>query len=221
MHALIIDDHPLVADAISTVLQELFPDIHITFVASGEEGLDHIELHPSLDLIILDMMLPGLGGLTILHRIRTLCPAIPVVILSGECDPESIKKSLQYGAAGFIPKSSPRATMLNAFRLVIAGEIYVPPEAITYSALPPAQGSEFAQFEMSPRQRKKIEALGLTPREMDVLVLLVAGHSNKQIGRNLGIAEATIKAHVTNILRALDANNRTQVVYRLTRGDLV
>lgn len=220
MQTLIIDDHPLVADAVGAVLKEVFPDACVSFAASGEDGLEHIELNPDLDLVILDMILPGLDGLAILHRIRGISPAVPVVMLSGEYGTDTIRQALRYGAAGFIPKTSSRETMLNAFRLVAAGDIYVPPEAFIDGLVPLAPESNFIQFELSPRQRKKIETLGLTPREAAVLVLLLAGHGNKQIGRFLDVREATVKSHVTRILRALESDSRAQVIYRFTRGDL-
>jgi DNA-binding NarL/FixJ family response regulator len=219
VRALIVDDHPLVADAISGVLLELYPDIEIVGALTAEEGLRQFDGGVEFEVIVLDLALPGMSGFGFMNRARDLAPSTPVVVVSGDSDPESIGKAIHLGAAGFIPKSSPRLTMMNAFRLVMSGEIYIPPEAIAYPRAVSGREPELRNVVMTARQRKKLEAIGLTPREIDVLELLVAGHGNKRIAQLLGIAEATIKAHVTNILRAFAAENRTQVVYRITQGD--
>lgn len=219
VRALIVDDHPLVADAISGVLLELYPDIEIVGALTAEEGLRQFERGVEFEVIVLDLSLPGMSGFGFMNRARDLAPSTPVVVVSGDSDPEAISKAIRVGAAGFIPKSSPRLTMLNAFRLVMSGEIYIPPEALAYSRAISEHEPELMNFVMTARQRKQFEALSLTPREIEVLELLVAGHGNKRIAQILGIAEATIKAHVTVILRAFDAENRTQVVYRITQGE--
>ena len=128
MKALIIDDHALIRDALGRVLISLVPDATVLEAGEPELAFQTIESHSDLDLILLDLSLPGMHGLTALRSLRARYPAIAVVVVSATADRESVKQALDSGAMGFIPKSSSNEVMKNALRLVLAGSVYVPPE---------------------------------------------------------------------------------------------
>ena len=203
MRALIIDDHPLIQDAASNVLRRIDAQIDIDVASDCEHGFEIASRGAEPDLVLLDLNLPGLSGIAALKTWRTRFPGIPVIVLSAATDKQTVIAALGAGAAGFIPKSSSNEVMLNAIRLVQAGGKYLPPEVLSGSG---STGS-------SPRPRPgtlSVETLGLTARQIDVLRLIAQGASNKLICRELGLAERTVKAHVTAVFRALKVSSRTQ-----------
>jgi DNA-binding NarL/FixJ family response regulator len=205
MKILVVDDHVLIREALHGVLKELKGDAAIIEAPDSRRAMQCIEEHPDLDLILLDLNLPDSSGFDTLADMREHYPAISVVMLSASNDRDDIARALHLGALGFIPKSARREVMLSAFELIFAGGIYVPPEILDRPhAVPP----------MPPRAGPPPSAaeLGLTQRQMDVLALMMRGNSNKVICRALGIAEPTVKNHVTAILKALKASNRTEAV---------
>jgi len=199
MKILLIDDHTLFRDGILLVLEDL--DIQIeTFEAGSYESAKTImNAQSNLDLILLDLGLPGIGGLEALSAIRQQLPNTPVVVLSGNDDHQIVEQALNNGARGYIPKSSPAKIMLKALQLIIAGGIYVPPEILQ------KQGTKLPCSETT----NDINQL-LTPRQCDVLHMLVKGESNKRIGTALTLTESTVRAHVAAILKAFNVSNRTQ-----------
>ena len=204
MRALVVDDHPLIQDAVSNVLRRLESHAEIAVAGDCERGLDIAGLGAEPDLVLLDLNLPGLSGIPALKLWRTRFPGVPVVILSAVSDQQTVLAAMRAGAAGFIPKSSTNEVMLNALRLVLAGGKYLPSEVLSPSVRRPApqrlrQGSMLST-----------ETLGLTGRQTEVLRLIANGASNKLICRELGLAERTVKAHVTAVLRALKVSSRTQ-----------
>ncbi|MEO9898210.1 MAG: response regulator transcription factor [Paracoccaceae bacterium] len=207
MHALIVDDHILIRDALKGVLGTFENVTQIDDVATASEAEHRLSEGLSVDLILLDLALPDKDGLTLLKSIRAAYPATSVVVLSGTEDPRDMVSSLEAGAAGFIPKSATKEVMQAALTLVFSGGIYVPHEILKR----PASGAR-------PMQKPSIEtkpaarSLGLTDRQIEVLQLMLQGMSNKAICRTLDIAEATVKNHVTAILRALNVSNRTEAV---------
>jgi DNA-binding NarL/FixJ family response regulator len=154
--------------------------------------------HCDLDLILLDLFMPGANGFELLSQVCGSATAAPLVVLSGSEDVAHMRKALDCGAAGFIPKSAPRAVMLSALRLVLAGGVYLPPELM--QAPPPSAARNAAPDNLG----------ALTERQREVLMRLSQGLSNKQIARDLGLSENTVKVHVAAILRALGASNRTE-----------
>lgn len=205
MKILVVDDHVLIREALRGVLRELESDATIGEAADSHQALQHLAEHPDIDLILLDLYLPGGSGFDLLTDLRQRLPAISVVVLSASSDRADITRALDLGALGFIPKSARREVMLSAFKLIFAGGIYVPPEIF--------DRHEPAATMPSPSQRPPVAAdLGLTERQMEVLELMMQGQSNKLICRALGIAEPTVKNHVTAILKALKVNNRTAAV---------
>jgi DNA-binding NarL/FixJ family response regulator len=161
-----------------------------------------IQEHSDLHLILLDLNLPDRNGLEVLADLRRRYATITIVVLSASHDRESVLRALNLGALGFIPKSSPREVMANALRLVISGGVYVPPEALAAAETK----------EVDPARPTSPADVGLTGRQIEVLALVMRGKSNKAISRALDMAEPTVKHHVTAILKALKAANRTEAV---------
>jgi DNA-binding NarL/FixJ family response regulator len=214
---LVADDHPLLREALLPVLRELDGGVTAIEAADGDAVRRLVAEHPDLDLALLDLCLPGVRGFELFDALRRDYPALPLVILSALDDPGTVKAVLAGGALGFIPKSSPHQVMVNALRLVLAGGRYLPPEL-----MPELGGEEWAAqpgraaSPLTPGGMPA-EALGLTGRQRQVLALLAQGRSNKQICRALGLAEATVKVHVTAVLKALKVTSRTQAVVAIHR----
>jgi len=209
MKILVIDDHALIREALRGVLKELKGDATIADAADWRQALRQIEQIAGLDLILLDLNLPDRDGFDVLAEMRERYPAISIVVLSARHDRESVAKALDLGALGFIPKSAQREVMLSALNLIFAGGMYIPPEILTRQEAAPTQSPAAP----APAGRRSSAAdLGLTDRQMDVLALMMQGWSNKAICRALELAEPTVKNHVTAILKALKASNRTEAV---------
>ncbi len=212
MKVLVVDDHPLILEALKQVLRDLDPDIEIIEARDGRQALDQAQLHPDLSLILLDLTLPYMHGFDLIGELRTTSPELPVVVLSATEDRDTVLRAINDGAMGFIPKSSKTEVLIAALRLVFSGGVYLPPSVFTS----PAGGapSEPRQPGTSTRAPKDI---GLTERQAQVLALLVQGKSNKLICRALDLAEGTVKIHVTAILRALNVSNRTEALVAVSR----
>lgn len=205
MKILVVDDHVLIREALRGVLRELTGDAVIVEAPDSRQAVQRIAEHPDLELILLDPNLPDRSGFELLAELRERHPAIPVVMLSASNERDDIARALELGALGFIPKSAEREVMLGAFRLIFAGGVYVPPEIIGRPQPAPAARAPSGQPPAAAE-------LGLTERQMDVLALMMQGKSNKAICRALGLAEPTVKNHVTAILKALKVTNRTEAV---------
>jgi DNA-binding NarL/FixJ family response regulator len=201
---LVVDDHPLIRAAVRNVLTQLEADVEVYEAQNCPAALALVETHPDLTLVLLDLHLPGMGGLDALSILRERYPEIPAVVLSAADDRESVLQALDRGAMGFIPKSSSNAVMVSALRLVLSGGVYLPPEVL---AAPVAQAADTPAVS-APRPA----TLGLTERQAQVLALMVQGKPNKLICRELNLAERTVKVHITAILKALKVSNRTQAV---------
>jgi DNA-binding NarL/FixJ family response regulator len=200
MRILLADDHDLIRDTIEEFLKRLDKDIHVLHAATLPQALDLLSKADPLDLVLLDLRMPGMNGLAGLKSVQAMT-GVPVVILSGETNPDIIRNALQAGAAGFLPKTMRGTAMLNALRLILAGERYVPDILV---AGQPAHAEESPGSGPSPRS--------LTPREREVMGLLVQGLSNKEIGHRLGIEVVTVALHLRSIYRKLGVSSRTQAV---------
>lgn len=211
MNILIIDDHILFRDGLSLVLEGLNTDLKIFEAGSYETAKDIMNGHENLDLILLDLGLPGTSYLDALLAIREQLPDIPIVVLSGNEDHYMVEQVLQYGARGYIPKSSPAKIMLNALELVIAGGTYVPPQILQKTMTAP----------VAPSIGNDITGHKLTPRQHEVLHELVKGKSNKEIGKTLKLTESTVRAHVAGILRAFNVSNRTQAAQHAIQAGFI
>ncbi|HUF86337.1 MAG TPA: response regulator transcription factor [Thermohalobaculum sp.] len=205
MKILVVDDHVLIREALRGVLTELGAGAQIVEAPDSGRAIRSVEENPDLELVLLDLYLPDRSGFEVLAELRERHPAISVVVLSVSSDREDITRALELGAVGFIPKSAQRAVMLGAFRLILSGGVYVPPEIFGRPRPAPAAPPR-------PAAPPPTAAPGLTGRQMQVLALMMQGKSNKAICRALGVAEPTVKNHVTAILRALGVSNRTEAV---------
>jgi len=197
VHILIADDHPLFRDALREILTRAHADARLIEVGDIGGLYAAAETLPDADLLLLDLNMPGAHGFSALIHLRGLYPALPIVVVSARSDALTMRRALAHGAMGFIPKSADAQTIANAVALVLSGDIYDP----------------FAHSELAISAEERLAAnriRELTPAQFRVLVGLCEGKLNKQIAYELGITEATIKAHVTQVLRKLGANNRTQ-----------
>ena len=212
MKILVVDDHPLIREALKQVLSTLDSDIQVLEASSAKEGFAVSRAHPDLHLILLDLSLPGEDGLESLPLFRERAPQVPVVVFSAHDDPDIVKRAIDAGAMGFIPKTSSNALLVNALRFVLAGGVYLPIEVLRQQA---AETGGFA--DSAPGGSSGLRDLGLTHRQTQVLALLVQGKSNKLICRELKLAEGTVKVHVAAVLRTLGVANRTQAVLAVSR----
>jgi DNA-binding NarL/FixJ family response regulator len=217
MKALVVDDHPMMADALRLALLSLERSAEVVCVGDLAGALAATADEAAFDLALLDLGLPDCEGHDGLARLREERPHLPVVVISGASDPETIVGALDLGAMGFIPKTSSREVILNAIRLVASGGIYVPVQALKARDARPADGDAAGALPVEEPARPAPAELGLTPRQSDVLSLLLKGLPNKLIARRLDIAEGTVKAHVSAVLQALKVTTRTQALIAATR----
>lgn len=214
MKLLIVDDHPLIREGLANVLRELDAQLEVLEAESAEEALALLTRPAPVALVLLDLTLPGADGMSLLEQMRSERPEIPVVVLSANDDRANVLGAIDAGAMGFISKRSPTQVLVNALRLVLAGGVYVPPQALDAGI---AKAPEpVARVPDGKLIRTPLD-LGLTERQADVLALLVQGKPNKAICRELDLAEGTVKTHITAILRALGVTNRTQALFALSR----
>ncbi len=211
MKILVVDDHPLILEALKQVLRDLQPDIEVLEARDAAQALEQCRAHDDLSLVLLDLTLPQTHGLDLLGQLRGASPDVPVVVLSATEDRETVLRAIHEGAMGFIPKTSRTEVLIAALRLVFSGGVYLP--ATTLAG--PAQGVAEPRIEASAARSPR--EVGLTERQAQVLALLVQGKSNKLICRALDLAEGTVKIHVTAILRALNVSNRTEALVAVSR----
>jgi len=206
---LIADDHYLIRDSLKRVVERIASDINICEAGNGTEVLQLVSGMPQFDLILLDLYMPETNGFVLLAKLCDEYPDISVIILSASENSEHMRKALDCGAAGFIPKSTPHEIMINAIKLVLSGGVYIPQKILKKKNLlkntdntdTPAFGHFIPETEGE-----------LTVRQREVLVLLCEGQQNKEIARNLGLSEHTVKVHITAVFRSLGVTNRTQAV---------
>jgi len=199
-HLVIADDHPLFRDALRQAVASVIPSAKITEAGSFEDLTALLEQDAEVDLILLDLTMPGISGFSGLIYLRAQYPAIPVVIVSASDDAETIRRSVDFGASGFIPKRFGVDTLRDAVLKVMDGDVWIPPDVDLSAAADP---------EMT---RLRDRLVTLTPQQVRVLMMLSQGLLNKQIAYELGVSEATIKAHVSAILQKLGVESRTQAV---------
>jgi DNA-binding NarL/FixJ family response regulator len=199
-HLVIADDHPLFRGALRQAVTSVMPSAKIDEAGSFEELTALLEQDAEVDLILLDLTMPGISGFSGLIYLRAQYPAIPVVIVSASDDVATIRRSVDFGASGFIPKRFGVDTLRDAISKVMDGDVWIPPDVDLSAAADP---------EMT---RLRDRLVTLTPQQVRVLMMLSQGLLNKQIAYELGVSEATIKAHVSAILRKLGVESRTQAV---------
>ncbi len=207
MRVSIVDDHPIVLEAIKATVSFLDPASMVESFGDLESFLAARAGAPAPDIVLLDLILPGHDGVSAVLRCREACPDVPIVVFSGITDPEVVLGALDAGAMSVIPKTASGDELVGAIRTVLGGGYYVPREVFA-SGLNNASASSGKGI--PPADTQALEAL--TERQQHVLRLLLRGAPNKRIGTELELSENTVKSHVSAILRALGARNRTQAV---------
>jgi DNA-binding NarL/FixJ family response regulator len=189
---------------------ELQSDAAVLEASDCNQTLRLIEQNPDLDLAVIDLGLPDGDGFSLIAELRRRHPLLPIVVLSALDDRANVMRALDLGALGFIPKNGRREIMLNALQMVLAGGMYIPPEALTRREPVPLPSTPARPATLRPVTYP--DDLHLSERQAEVLTLMMRGKSNKEISRALSLAEPTVKYHVTAILKALKATNRTEAV---------
>jgi len=203
LKVLIIDDHPLFIDGISLLLKQLSDHLDITCVMSVKQAIIQLESDAEFDIILLDLNLPEMDGVSLLKRFKADELCTPLVIISAEEQAGLIKYTLDWGAMGFIPKSYLADEMLAALRRILQGEVFIPESIqLLLSRLPAAMHSE-----KLPDSLKKS---GISKKQYEVLSLISMGYSNQKIADTLNRTEHTVKSHVTALLHLLGAKNRME-----------
>lgn len=190
---LIADDHPMVRDALASAVGQAFPGAQIAVASTLAQVQAALDREPETDALLLDLDMPGMDGLTGVALLRSEHPIVPIIVVSAAREPAVVRRAYEFGASAYIDKSASLEEIVGTVGAVLDGEIFAPPEAEPVDS--------FAQ-----------RAAQLTPQQWRVLALMVQGDQNKQIAHKLGVGEATVKAHVTVILRKLGVRSRTQAV---------
>ncbi len=206
MKILVVDDHALVREGLRQVLKGLGTDVDVLEAGSCSRAFELAAQHTDLDLVLLDYHLPDMNGLDALDVFARQYPELPIIMLSGSVNPRVMRQVLNKGAAAFLTKSGMSDELLSVTRLVLAGDVYVPPELMAASAGTTA--NELQADQPAPQ---------FTPRQEEVLYLLLDGYANKEIGRMLNLSDETVKNHVTAILRGFGVTTRTQAVLAANR----
>jgi len=202
---LLVDACFLIRDALCRVLKELNNHVIVLEATDGNQAMQLFSEHADIRLVLLELELPDQDGFSVLSELRKRHPGTPVVILSARQDRESVTRALDLGAAGFISKSARREIMLTALQLALAGGTYIPPDILA------PEGPSL--LKPTPAANRICQGgLELTERQVEVLQLLMQGKSNRAICRALNLAEATVKNHVTAILKTLKVTSRTEAV---------
>lgn len=204
---LIADDHPMIREAISGAIKQAFEGSTVDETDSLDAAMLYAEENPDTDLILLDLNMPGMDGLNGIVALRTSHPDIPVVVLSAEEDKSVVLKSVTYGAVGFITKSMGREKITAALEQILEGQIYLPPDIIRR----PDESSNRRHRHDGPNVDHDLIAT-FTRRQLLVFEHMAKGKSNKEIGYDLNIAETTVKAHVSAILRKLNVHSRLKAI---------
>lgn len=198
MRVLLVDDHRLLAEALASLIEARFPACNVRQAASLAEAL--ASLDDRVGLVLLDLGLPDASGLDAVRAVRAHAPGARIVVVSADDRPETVRAAIDLGASGFVPKQADSRQLLQALSAALEGGVTLPP---TLLATWPGGVAE--------------PAVDLTPRQLDVLRLLVDGHSNKLICRTLGLSESSVKTHLEAVYRRLGVSNRTQAVVAAAR----
>ncbi len=227
MKVLLVDDHPLILSALQAVIQGLGDDVTVFGVASADEARKALQQDAGFDLALLDLGLGEVDGFDLLAEMRANYPALPVVVVSATERTADVIRAIDMGAMGFVPKRASNRDLFEALRMVMSGGVYIPPMMLGLPPPPPGGDTVPAVMRHAPEQPipvaepqqklRSFESLGLTPRQADVLALLLQGMPNKLIARELSLSVETVKDHVAAVLRALGVNSRTQAVLAISQ----
>lgn len=232
MKALLIDDHPLILAALQAVIEGMGGHVSVVGVASAGAAREILAADADFDLVLLDLRLGDADGFDFLIELRGAYPALPVVVVSASDRSGDVVRAIDLGAMGFVPKRASNETLYEALHTVMSGGIYVPPMTLTFEP-PQASSHSSVMVERVPSSGfatshpqglrsavpvpRPLASLGLTPRQKDVLGLLLQGQPNKLIARALNISVETVKDHVAAVLRSLNVSSRTQAVLAVSQ----
>ena len=217
MKVLVIDDHPLILTALQNVIQGMGSDVGVVGVAGARAAREALAADDSFDLVLLDLRLGDADGFDVLVELRNGWPAIPVVVVSASDRSADVIRSIDLGAMGFVPKRASNETLQEALHVVMQGGIYVPQMTMSGEGEAPGPGGSDPKSFAATHSAAAMAAFKLTPRQTDVLALLLRGLSNKLIARELNLSVETVKDHVAAVLRALGVNSRTQAVLAVSQ----
>ena len=220
MKILLVDDHVLFREGIALLLRSLVADDSLYQAGTCEEALAVVARDPSIELVLMDINLPGTSGINAISMIRAEFPLIPVVGLSSSDDKQTILDAIDAGAMGFIPKSSSSAVLFAALQLVLSKGIYIPPEAFLRDRSGATRAVAYTSADKPATEHATPGDLGLTPRQAEVLFLILQGKSAKAIAKDLSLSSSTVKIHTSAALRALNVTTRTQAVIAAGRMGL-
>jgi DNA-binding NarL/FixJ family response regulator len=213
MKVLLVDDHPLILAALQAVIRGLGEDVSVVGAPSAAAARAALAADSDFDLVLLDLHLGDASGFDVLAEFRAGYPAVPVVIVSASDRASDVIQAIDLGAMGFVPKRASNEVLVEALRLVMQGGIYVPTMALGLQG--PRNGDTVPSnpdHVRAPAGSDPLAQIGLTPRQTDVLGLLLQGKPNKLIAREMGLSVETVKDHVAAVLRALNVGTRTQAV---------
>jgi DNA-binding NarL/FixJ family response regulator len=228
MKVLLIDDHPLILSALQSVIQGVGDNVTVVGAASARAARETLKADSDFDLVLLDLALGDADGFDVLVEFRAKYPALPVVVLSASDRSSDVIRSIDLGAMGFVPKRASNESLFEALRMVMSGGIYVPPMTMGSERrdAPAPEGDTVPgvlrivreNAQSAPFQTQApLASFGLTPRQTDVLALLLQGKPNKLIARDLNLSVETVKDHVAAVLRALNVSSRTQAVLAVSQ----
>jgi DNA-binding NarL/FixJ family response regulator len=190
---LVVDDHAVLRQGLAALLVDSGAAHEVLHAADQAQGLALLAAHPELDAVLLDLKLPDSEGLSAITAFGQQSPSVPIIIVSASEEPGDVRRALELGALGYVPKSASPETLLSAIRLVLSGAIYVPPLMLEAGDDHPSA-----------------KASALTPRQTEILAAIAGGGSNRDIGQMFGLSEKTVKAHISAIFRTLGVSSRTQ-----------
>jgi DNA-binding NarL/FixJ family response regulator len=222
MNVLVIDDHPLILHAMRSVVQQLAEQVEVVTVTDSQAARDALALGHEFDLALLDLQLGHEDGFVLLEELRAAHPSLPIVVVAASDYREDVMRAIDLGAMGFVPKCSSNETLVAALEMVLSGGIYLPPSVMRSGSQQRGGGHHGALPHWEDRldgerAAATVASLDLTPRQKEVLALLLRGQSNKLIARALNLSVETIKDHVAAVLRTLNVSSRTQAVVAVSQ----
>lgn len=210
MRILIIDDHPLFREVLRQYIEDSYPDARVFEVGSVPEAMAVLAEYAGFGLITLDVSLPEMDGIAGLALIRAMLPVIPVVMMSGVNDTGMARLAMEHGANGYVSKSAGGRELKHAMRMILGGDAYISPCVLISKSTTMQTEPEVKAVPPPIQEEEALSEFGMTPRQLEVCRLLMAGLPNKSIARKLACAEGTVRLHVSAVLRALNASNRTE-----------